>query len=608
MTSLLRSGVVARICRTATLAALVLTGSGHAEVPAAHCAEPPAALDLATFHGDPRRLGWNPREEELTPDRVRSPAFGPLWESPPLDPVRLDGRTYRPHLYATPLYVDRVRITAGPHAGRHLSVVVAASSNDWVYAINAGRWTCGGPAIRPGTIVWQMRVGVPAIALGLDGGIPIGVLSTPVIDLAARPPRLYVAAMDATAGWQVFALDLGSGQVLRGWPVAITDGALAPINENGSARFAMATEMSQRAALNLGPHGDALYVAFGTYRGVGAGWLVAIETRSPRLLRAFASAPGPGGASNGGMWGAGGPAIDAEGRVYMTTGNSPADSGPTPNVWGSSLLQWSPPLRLTGAYTPFNYCVLDRRNMDLGSPMVLPDLDPASTTTPRLLAFGGKQGTLYLLDRDRLPRPADRRPPCSRDASTDRSLLPPDAQPQFGAAGPLSVFGPYTEEHAQLDHARMRTTPAYYRDAAGTSYLFVTGSTKAAPDGAASVAPGLARLRIVTAPGSPASLAVDRLETATTLVNPGSPVVTSNGAREAIVWVLDPNMPRLAPLVGPSVARPVLYAFDAATLTRLWRSAPGQLEVGGKYSSPAIARGVVFVGTDRIQAFGLRTR
>jgi hypothetical protein len=29
------------------------------------------------------------------------------------------------------------------------------------------------------------------------------------------------------------------------------------------------------------------------------------------------------------------------------------------------------------------------------------------------------------------------------------------------------------------------------------------------------------------------------------------------------------------------------------------------LNVGGKYNSPATAHGVVFVGTDRIQAFGM---
>lgn len=539
---------------------------------------------------------------------MASPAFGPLWSSPPFHSVPLDGQTYAPHLYATPLYVDRVPITAGPHAGRTPSVVVAASSNGWVYAVNAFPVDCAGAAIPPGTVLWQTRLGTPAVVPGLDGGVPLGVLGTPAIDLEGEPPRLYVAAVDASAGWQVFALGLGDGQVLPGWPLSLDEGALARVNRNGPTRFAAATEMPQRAALALGPRGDVLYVAFGTFRGVGPGWMVAIDTRRAVILSAFASAPRSVGVSSGGMWGAGGPAVDGEGRVYMTTGNSPGAAGDAPRVWGSSLLEWSSDLRLTGTYTPFNFCRLDRGNLDLGTPLVLPDLDPSTTATPRLIAFGGKQGTVYLVARDRLAGGVDRRPPCRTDAASDGSLLPPHPQPQFGAPGPLLVFGPYTVEHAQLDHARMRTTPVYYRDASGTSYLFVSGATKAAADSPVSVPPSLVRLRVVTQPGAPAYLAVDRQAGRPALQNPGSPVVTSNGPADAVVWVLDPDMPRLAPLVGPSVRRPVLYAFDGATLALLWRSAPGALEVGGKYSSPTVAHGVVFVGTDRIQAFGLRNR
>lgn len=55
-------------------------------------------------------------------------------------------------------------------------------------------------------------------------------------------------------------------------------------------------------------------------------------------------------------------------------------------------------------------------------------------------------------------------------------------------------------------------------------------------------------------------------------------------------------------------AAPVLYAIDVATMRLLWRSASGQPNVGGKHNHPTIARGVVFIGTDRIQAFGLSRR
>lgn len=580
------------------LAPAVAGLTADAEEREARCPAREPGADVLTFHGDPRRLGWNASETELTPGRVASGAFGPAWSSSPLDAVTLGGRTYPPHLYATPLYAGGVRLAAGPHAGLRLDVVIAASSNAWVYAINANRTACDGTPITPGEIVWRARLGSPAILPGLDGGVPIGILSTPVVDRAADPARVYVTALDAGAGWQVFALALSSGRVLPGWPLAIDDRTLAPVTRNGPARFGPAIERAQRAALNLSPRGDLLYVAFG---GTAPGFMVAVDTHGPRVLAAFAGAPATDGPANAGMWSPGGPAIGPDGRVYMTTGNSPALSAETPGVWGSSLLRWSPSLMLEATYTPPDYCVLDRGNMDLGGPLILPDFDPGVTATLRLITFGGKQGVVYLIDRDRLAGGVDRRPPCRLDTAADGS-----PRSSLTTRDALLVFGPPTTTHAQLDHARMRTTPAYYRDARGNAYLFVSGASKARPDSPTSVPPGLVKLRVVAERDTPASLRVERREITTTLVNPGSPVVSSHGANDALVWVLDPNQPRLAPLVGTAVARPVLYAFDAATLAPLWRSAPGNLEVGGKYGSPLVARGLVFVGTDRVQAFGLR--
>src|SRR5207248_515897 len=48
-----------------------------------------------------------------------------------------------------------------------------------------------------------------------------------------------------------------------------------------------------------------------------------------------------------------------------------------------------------------------------------------------------------------------------------------------------------------------------------------------------------------------------------------------------------------------------LYAYNALTMQPLWSSAYRQLDLGGKYNTIAAARGELFVGTDRIQAFGL---
>jgi len=575
---------------------------------------PGAVTNTLTFHIDRQRTGWSPNETVLTPVSVSSPGFGPVWDSPQFDTVNIGGTDYGPHMYASPLYVDDVLMSGGAYAGRHFEVVFAATGNGFVYAVNAFDNITGAPLVPAGTILWRTRLGTPSP--GPDGGVPLGVLSTPTIDLNAVPPRIYATA-DTTEGgrsWKVLALDLTSGSVISGWPLIIDDSTLGPINQNGPTTFQPPGAMSQRGGLNLSPDGRLLYVPFGAYGDGGAGWMVAVDTITPRLASAYAGAPsGTRAFANAGMWGSGGPAIDVAGNVYDTTGNGPNDTRNAPGYWGESLLVWKPgaPLRLGGTYTPWNYCQMDDADTDLGgdSPVVLPDLDPSTTSTPHLVAFGSKQGTAYLVDRDRLPGRLDQRQNCNlTDPTVDGSLLGPSPQPPFGTVAPLDVFGPYSEVYTQSDYARARTTPAYFRGPDGTNYVFYSGATKQCETCRQPIPPGLARLQVVLSPGAPAHLSIDAVTaSALSLFSPGSPVVTSNGSSDAIVWVLDANVYRSAPLIGASVPHPVLYAVDGTTMSLLWQSRPSELNVGGKYNTVAVARGVVFVGTDRIQAFGLLT-
>lgn len=563
----------------------------------------PVPADVLTFHRDAARTGWDANETRLTPERVASSSFGLQWESPPLDSV--DGRP--PRLYASPLYVDRVEISAGPHRGGTFPVVFAASSSGFVYAINAFK----AGDVAPGRILWRTRLGPPcSLRPSPLDGIATGVLATPVIDLARR--RLYVTSCDPEERWRAFALDIGSGSVLAGWPVRLDEASLNAVNRNAGAPVA-ATRLFdfriQRGALNLSPDGAYVYATFGETE---TGWLVAVDTALAAVSSAFATQATPhrGG---GGIWGAGGPAVDASGRVFVVTGTGFNGFVDRPNDWTQSVLMLSlenaDGFVLRGTYTPFNHCRTATMDIDLGSGGValLPEL-ASPTTTRSLLAVGGKQGNVYLLDRTRLPGQLERRPACSTDPSSDASLLAPGRQPQFGRRGPLNVFGPYSEKDASLDAARARSVPAFFGDASGTGSLFVTGTSRRTEGSRASAAPSLARLEIVAKPGRPAHLRVARINETLVFENPGSPVVTSNGGRAAIVWVLDENARRSASLDGAAAPRPVLYAIDAATLKLLWKSRPGELHASGKYNEPAIARGTVFVGTDRIQAFGLGAR
>jgi len=561
--------------------------------------DPPGVVRRATFHVDAARTGWRRDEPALAPAVVGAPDFGLVWESPPLDADQ--GSEAR--LYASPLYVDKLRITAGPHTGERFDVVIAASNNGHVYAINAAR----NGDVAPGRILWKTRLGEPCRLqpAPLDG-VPTGVLSTPVADVPQG--RLYVAHCDPERRWQAYALNLGSGRVLPQWPVRLDEATFNDLNANAGPRRVPPKRRFdfrvQRGALNLSPDGSQLYVVFGESE---TGWIAAVDTRHARVSGAFAAVAMPHRGS-GGIWGAGGPAVDAEGHVYVATGSGFGGYQDSDGDWAQSVLKLAMAdgqgFALRGTYTPFNYCTTAEKDIDLGSGGValFPDADGGAGL--RLLTVGGKQGNVYLLDRDRLPGALDRRPPCSRDAAGDGSLLAPSPQPQFGTRGPLNVFGPYSEDDAALDLARARSVPAVFRDADGTGYVYVTGNTKRAPGSPASIAPSVVRLRVDgTKPDAP-FLRIDRANPSLVLGNPGSPVVTSRGADDALVWILDENAPRSASLHGTDAPRPVLYALDARSLAVLWRSAPGELFTSGKYNEPAFGGGQVFVGTDRIQAFG----
>ncbi len=558
-----------------------------------------AAVDTPTFHRDRERTGWNAHETTLTPERIAKGPFGLIWESLQLDGI--DGQP--PRLYASPLYVDQVRLSTGTRKGATFRVVIAATNTGFVYAINALR----ARAVPAGTILWRTRLGAPCRLqpAPLDG-VPTGILSTPVIDVDRK--RIYVTHCDPESRWQAYALDLRSGLVLPGWPVRLDEATLNAVNKNAGAPVAPTRRFDfrvQRGALNSSPDGAWLYVVFGETE---TGWIVAVDTAKARVASAFASQAMPHRGS-GGIWGAGGPAVDEQGNIFVVTGTGYNGFVDRPNDWTQSVMMLSHDATegfvLRGTYTPFNHCVTATMDIDLGSggAALLPRINAS-----RLMVVGGKQGNAYLLDRSRLPGQLDRRPPCTADASSDGSLLPPDVQPQFGTRGPLSVFGPYSDRAASLDVARSRSVPAYFRNADGASFVFVTGSTRPEEGSTRSVPPSLARLLVVATPEQPAHLRIDQLETRFAFENPGSPLVTSNGPCGAIVWVLDESARRSASLAGPDAPRPVLYAFDAMTLAPLWKSEPGELFTSGKYNQPVFARGTVFVGTDRIQAFALGGR
>ena len=87
--------------------------------------------------------------------------------------------------------------------------------------------------------------------------------------------------------------------------------------------------------------------------------------------------------------------------IFGLTGNGPFD-GVT--EFGDSLLKFNTTgggLSFADSFTPYNQLALDQGDVDFGSSgaVVLPDQPGAH---PHLLVTSGKEGTIYLVDRDNL--------------------------------------------------------------------------------------------------------------------------------------------------------------------------------------------------------------
>jgi len=248
---------------------------------------------------------------------------------------------------------------------------------------------------------------------------------------ACKPPGTHNASCACPLqdncdvhGYHYFlhALDLASGAELHNGPVEITGSAPATSAGSVGGRYSFDPKLQlQRAALLLAPHpsgaGGAgrkiVYIAFAGHGDVGLyhGWLFAYDAQSLTQAALFLTMPerdprpfygiaGDGRTTpfdrgeQGGIWQSGsGPSSDAEGNVYLMTGNGSntvasggknvGDSFVRLTLSGNSFLvtSWSP--------TPDT---IDTTDSDLGAsgPVILSNMG--------LIVGGGKPGTLFLLD------------------------------------------------------------------------------------------------------------------------------------------------------------------------------------------------------------------
>jgi len=291
--------------------------------------------------------------------------------------MNFDG-TISGDVYAQPLYID-----GGP-SDRALAIAVTESNN--VYALDAV----------DGSVIWQTNVGAPVSADDLlcTKFDPMGIIGTPIVDLASR--ALFLDAMTTPDGGKtkkhlIFSVNVDTGDINRGWPVDV--GATATYN---GITFT-ASIQQQRPALGI--VGNILYVGYGSMADCSLfhGWLVGVPIDNPTSVTAWAPS-----ASGRGVWGVGGVASDGRNPV-ITTGN-------TFDTWGNgggggAVSCFQPGPIFTGSpadyWVPLNWFDLDNFDSDLGGsgPLLV---DVPGATPSNLVAVLGKDANAYLINRDNL--------------------------------------------------------------------------------------------------------------------------------------------------------------------------------------------------------------
>ncbi|MGH3429638.1 MAG: hypothetical protein ACRDQZ_19065, partial [Mycobacteriales bacterium] len=350
---------------------------------------------MLTYKNDLARTGRNLTETVLTTANVNSTDFG-LFRM-----LATDGK-----VDAQPLYVGGLSVQGAAH-----NVAFAATENDTVYAFDADS----------GTALWKVSLlgsgETPSDTHGCGQVTPmIGITSTPVIDPAAGAHGIiYVVAMSKDSSGTYFqrlhALDITTGTEQLGGPVTIA-GTYPMLG--GTVTFDPG-QYEERAALLLS--GGTLYLSFTSHCDIPpySGWVFTYNPATLARTAVLNVAPNSGGAGPAIWMSGGGPAADASGNVYLLTANgkfeTTLDSNGFPNEadFGNSFLKLTlsgGSLAVTDYFTMSNEVDESNQDADLGSGgiMLLPDMTDSGGTTRHLAVGAGKDGNLYVVNRDSMGR------------------------------------------------------------------------------------------------------------------------------------------------------------------------------------------------------------
>jgi fibronectin type 3 domain-containing protein len=566
-------------------------------------------VNILGFHNDLGSTGANTGETALTPADVKPNAsFGKMFTT------NVDGQ-----VYSQPLVDTAVTIAAGPNtttgaAGLH-DVVYVATEHDSLYAIDSHTgailWTRNFLTLADGLPGATSVTTVPNAVLDSTDITPeVGITGTPVIDPANNALYVVTKTAETVSGTvhyvqRLHAISLSDGTDIT-TPYLIGDTTGTNTNNtqiyvygtgsgevtdpyNGTKNQVVqfnALRENQRGALTF--ENNTVYVDWASHGDNGPyhGWVVAwdVSNLATQGLTVKGVLNDDPNGSEGGIWQGGGRlAFEADGSAfYFETGNGPGshaattlnaagfpsdgsyydalvkvEADPTTSPTNQNINGWG--LKVVDYFIPYNQNALDSADQDFGSgaPTLLPD-SAGIAGHPHLMIAGGKQGEIYLIDRDNMGH---------FDPTADHVV---DAVPN--ASGTLTA--------PQLVNGLL-STAAYFN---GHVYI-VSGYGSVAKEIAINSNGTLTAISQTT--NSFGSL-------------PGSPSISASGSTNGIVWIVD----RL---------NNELHAYDATSLgTELWNSndkAGGADAVGAivKFAPPTVANGEVFVGTtSSLVAYGLQ--
>jgi hypothetical protein len=479
--------------------------------------------DLAgvfTYHNDLSRDGVNSQEYALNTSTVKAATFGKRFA------CAIDASAY-----AQPLWVANVAIGGGTH-----NVLVAATVHDTVYAFDADASSCHtywSKSLLASGETWVTSTDLNCSDLTPD----IGIVGTPVID--PNTNTIYVVSKSKNGGTfhqRLHALSLIDGSEKFSGPqeIAFTSGGATfdPLKEN------------QRSGLAL--VNGVVYVTYASHcdSAVYYGWIVGYNASNLSQVSVFNDDPTSG---FGGIWMSGGaPAADSSNNLYVITGNGNWDGV---SEFGDSFLKLSSGLGVSSFFTPTNQSALNGSDGDLGAGGAAILVDQPSATVPRLLVGGGKEGKLYVLNRDNLGGSVDSH--AVQTFSIGNGIF------STAAFWQNTLYIAPMQGHLQ----------AFSLNA--TSGMFTTSSSSISAE----------------AYGFPGA----------------TPSVSSQGTSNGIVWALERPNP---------VAGAILHAYDATNLgTELWNTNNNAADHAGvdvKFTVPTVANGKVYVGTaTEISVYGL---